>query len=697
MKNDIYLRRKQKVIVLQDKGCLPDTYVATALKNISTLGFTFSPALITALKELSIHAFVKWNKKLTNSVKKLVGANVHYHPMYPNFPQQVMEASEAELYLQAILHYVIGEVPATGADNRTMLADQINLKVIELGDEQEFRLMMRQLMEANTSISDTDKQDLAWAIEHEECVEKLLPRYIPYKEQACFVASELIKNKRADAGLIQRYIQTATDVLRLAVALSQGDLSLATSTVFRKFNRAERKILLQLLEQCSAITEDMLRYRERWIRLGEILHPAEYKHRFTLCNEAFDIIRNKKPFATFNNKIEIALQCFDTDYAVECLLERPGEFARRLDHLLRMEGSDSVWITSFFASVADQVATPVLLQVMTHFKHRHKQAELRLFFPKGSVAKAYSMPDNRLPIAAEACQAVVSSCEQILLERFSKQLNLGKVYIDEQLQQYIVPFSQRSASKSLRTLVRGSKLPMPAGDTIRFFLWWKEGKVRGKETGRTDIDLSATLYDENWAYMEHISYTNLKSDKYIAAHSGDIVTAPKGACEFIDLYIPSLLAFGGRYVVTTLHSYTGQVYCDLPECFAGWMVRQYPASGEVFEPATVVDRVDLASNTQISIPVVLDLQQRTVIWCDLALTRHPNYFNNIEGHQTGIVAMGKAMTTIEKPNLYELFRLHAMARGQLVERPEEAEVIFSPQAGITPFDIEKIISSFLAS
>lgn len=334
---------------------------------------------------------------------------------------------------------------------------------------------------------------------------------------------------------------------------------------------------------------------------------------------------------------------------------------------------------------------------MTHFKYRPYANELRLFFPKGNVAKAFSSPDTRPPVAPDACAAVVEVCEQTLLDRFAKLSALGNVYLDPQLQNYMVPFSQRSASKSLRTLVRGSKLAMPAGETIRFFLWWKEGVIDGKSTGRTDIDLSAVLYDDAWNYKEHISYTNLRSARYKAAHSGDIVTAPHGACEFIDIDIPSVLQYGGRYIVATLHSFTGQAYSELPECFAGWMMRQHPKSGEVFDPATVVDRLDLTANTQIAIPAILDLAERTVIWCDLALTRNPQFYNNVEGHQTGMVAMGKAMTTAAKPNLYELFRLHALARGRLVEREEEAQTVFSVQRGITPFDMEEIMGSFLAS
>lgn len=237
---------------------------------------------------------------------------------------------------------------------------------------------------------------------------------------------------------------------------------------------------------------------------------------------------------------------------------------------------------------------------------------------------------------------------------------------------------------------------MPEGDTIRFFNWWKEGIVQGKPTGRVDIDLSSVMYDHNWEYVEHISYTNLRSSKYQAVHSGDIVTAPHGACEFIDLHIPSIVEYGGRYVVTALYSYTDQPYCDLPACFVGWMMRKKPGSGEIFEPATVVDKIDVTANTQIAIPVILDLVERTVIWTDLSLTRHPFHYNNVENNQKGMVLMGKAMSTLQKPDLHDLFTLHAKARGQLVALADEADTIFSVDQGVTPFDLEEIMAEYLA-
>ncbi len=44
-------------------------------------------------------------------------------------------------------------------------------------------------------------------------------------------------------------ITTATDVLRLAAAMSDQDVSLRTDIKFKKFKRSERKLLLRNLKQ----------------------------------------------------------------------------------------------------------------------------------------------------------------------------------------------------------------------------------------------------------------------------------------------------------------------------------------------------------------------------------------------------------------------------------------------------------------
>lgn len=675
---------------------LPKAYLATAVKNIEQLGYTFSYPLLNAVRALSKEQFEALYQPLIDDLRVMVGAHVQYVPMYPAFPMQVMEEDDAELYLNAIYHDLTWDLPAYEHEERPPLQDDINLKTIDLGSRADFYAMIRQLIQAKGSISPTDKGDIEAVIElvDPEELDVILPSEIQFKENAGFVAAALMKHDKGNVERIGRYFKTATDVLRLAVAWSGGDVSLAEATRFRKFKRRERRLLLGLLERCHPITEDMLRFKDRWIRLGEILHPSEYKHRYKRCEEAFDILRNHKPFTTYNGSVELAFQYGQVWNLIDLLMQRPGEFARRLDQLLRST-EHTEYVVLAFGEVANQVSTPVLLQVKNHFARRRQPQELRVFFPKGNVAKAFAVPHTLPEIDEAACRDIVQVCEQALIQRFAALPPLGKAYVDKRLKDYHVPFSQRSASKALHTLVRGSRVPMAEGDTIRFFSWWKEGRVNGEPTGRVDIDLSAVMYDHDWQYVEHISYTNLRSSHYRAVHSGDIVSAPQGACEFIDLHIPTIVQYGGRYIVATLHSYTNQPYCNLPECFVGWMMRKKPGSGEIFEPSTVANKIDVAADTQIAIPVILDLVERTVIWTDLSLTRHPHYYNNVEGNQKGMVLMGKAMTALRKPDLYDLFMLHAKARGESVDHAEQAETIFSVEHGVTPFDIEHIMADYV--
>ena len=712
--HEIYLRRRRRVLLEPGtESSLPMTYIASLLENVGSLGFTCSPALIERMTTLSERTLLEFYGPLVDNLRAMVGAHVQFEPMYPDFPRQVMDAGEAELYVNAIMHYLgdllgVRIMPKYEKQPRPPLADEFErkgeLKVIDLGDESEIRDIARKLIGARTSISDTDKKDVAVLVAHyRDDVAEILPGDIPHKENLAFVTGQLLDHPAADM-LLTRYFKTATDVLRLAIALSGGDVSLAGKTKFRSFKRAERRLLLALVERCKNPVADMKRHTGKWIRLGERLHPGEYDRRFPETAGAFAMLRNNKKVATFSSKVEMALEKSDVAGAVALLRTRPGELARRLDHLLRLSGQAGQTgaddgagesVVAAFDEVAEKVATPVLLQIYAHFTHRNSQRDLRSFFPKGNVAKVITIADKLPPVPEPMRERVVTRCYETLLARFGELPSLGKVYLDEALSEHLVPFSQRSASKGLRTLVRGSRLTIPEGNTIRFFLWWKEGKVDGQPTGRVDIDLSAGIYDENWAYKQHISFTNLKSSAFKAVHSGDITSAPDGACEFIDIDIATALKQGARHVVMSVLSYSQHPFHALPECFAGWMMRQKPQSGEVFEPSTVVDRIDLTADTRICIPVVIDLEERVMYWADLALTRNPNWHVSLEANQRGVVTMARAIISLVKPNLYQLFELHTRARGDRVDTMEEADTVFSLHEGITPFSIEQIMADFL--
>ena len=337
---------------------------------------------------------------------------------------------------------------------------------------------MTRLLSAKTALSATDRDDVRWFFHHyRDEIVGLLPPEFPLKETLALVVGCLLRYTQVTIHTLRSYITTATDVLRVAVALSDGDISLATPTKFRSFARRERRLVLALLESCRAHEEDMLRYREEWKRLGERLHVGEMRARYPKSYAAFETVRNDLLYHTFRHKVEAAFTAKDTTGALAVLRQRPGELARQLDHLLRWADSP-VPVLADFERSAERVSTPVLLSLLTHFAHRNPPPPLRTFFPKGDVAKVQVIANTLPPLDRDVCTQVVALCRAALIARFSTRPALGKVYVDPRLRDYPVPFAQRSASKSLRTVARGSRLPLPDGaTTVRFFLWWREGEV----------------------------------------------------------------------------------------------------------------------------------------------------------------------------------------------------------------------------
>ena len=388
---------------------------------------------------------------------------------------------------------------------------------------------------------------------------------------------------------------------------------------------------------------------------------------------------------TFNSQVEGLLREKDICSLVQVLKNRPGEFARRLDHMLRLSSNSDI-VLSNFSDIACKISSPVLLQVLTHFKYRNQRNDLRIFFPKGNVCKVQAIKNNLSRIEEVVRQKIVDICKKKLIEKYAKLESLGKVYLDTNLKKYTVPFSQRYASKALRTIARGSKLDLPEGNTIRCFIWWKDGKTR------TDIDLSAIALNYHHVHKCSITYYNLR--EWGGYHSGDITSAPNGASEFIDIDINKFLKSGIKYVLMSINAYTEQPFCDLPECFFGFMMRRRPNSGEIYEPKTVENKIDVTSDTKICIPMIIDLKKRKAIWADLALTKNP-LRNNVRNNMSSLTLMSKAMTSLIKPNLYELFQLHVEARGEKTEDKKQADIIFSEKKGITPFDTELIVADFL--
>lgn len=690
MNQDLFLRRRSKVHVPMGTGGATRAQVASAVREVAAFRCVLSEPLIEQIAMLSATELKYWLREIVGVLRRETGAHVQHRPFYPDFPEQVLTASEAELYLNAVEHYLtLWRLPPTEHSRPPMLEGNFISRVIKPGSISEFESLLAPLVSSRTSLSEEDTVDVVWFIrKYKSDVFRLLPETVPFREIRAQVGGTLILQVAGDArvdAFLERNVDTATDVLRLAVALNEGDVSLTTtSTRFTAMKRSMRRLLLRLLDRIPNAAEDVMRHVERWKRLAEVLHPGDYADKYPRALAAITAARRNEAPDSFGSCVETLLAQRRIATLTPILQSHPGEFARRLDVTLR-RAEEPESVLDAFEKIATQVSSTVLLQLLAHLR-APRPLTLRAFTPKGVLAKVYGITDRREPIALDVLARAARICEGALVTRFASLPPLGSCFIDPALREYRVPLAQRASSKSLRTLMRGSRLPMPDTHFIRLFLWWKNGRER------TDIDLSAAFFDANFVFKQTVAYYNLRD--FGGHHSGDIIDAPEGASEFIDLDLETLVEKGIRYVVTSINSFTEQPYCDLPECFAGWMARPDTTSGEVFEPRSVFDRIDIASDTRMCLPFVMDLQERCMIWADLGLTSSP-WWNNVENNLRGVSLMLRALVHTPRPDLETLFDLHVRARGERVTSLQQAQTVFAPNQGITPFDTDLIRSQFL--
>jgi len=722
--NEIYLRRNRKILVEKISSINGDSteilvaaangqtdarYVAAFLQNAQSLGFTFSALAVSAFLEIPKDDFIKLADETIAVLKKMKKAHVKYSPMYPNFPEQVANASDATLYINAMIHYLgaaLGKriIPFYEENERAELFDFANLETISLGNIDEFNSIPKKLLASPVAISPSDRDDVLWFFQNsKDAVQSIVPDVVPNKENFALLVN-LVKELGQDEliSFLEERITVTTDILRVAVALNDGDVTLAVSSRFGKISRPVRRAMLKSLNGMTNVVEDMLRHKEEWKRLGEHLHPGEYKTRFPETFSAFEVLRKDLPFITSTSAVERAILNRSFTAALGLLSARPGDFARRLDHLLRLNYGDSAMSDSLvkqFAKVASKVSSNVLWQLRTHMVYRQELVDgtnVRIVTPKGNLTKMITLDEKLAPIDMSYVKRIIEICDEALRENYATKSALGKVYVDKNLDGFAIPQSLRNASRALKEVGRGSRIPadvnFPQGNfadsTIRLFTWWHESDTR------TDLDLSVVFFDDAFKLKDSISYRNLRNN--YSVHSGDFTSAPQGASEFVDVNVQKAREAGARYALVSVLSFTRQPFYELKECFAGVMLRQgEPQRGKVFDARTVQMTFDLTGESSVAVPLVFDLETGEMIWADASLNSTPYAANNVENNMFSLNSLAKAIVGLRTPNLYDLFVANVEARGQLVATEEEADTILGLANGYPNVSNEDILSEYL--
>ncbi|MEU3302096.1 TerD family protein [Streptomyces sp. NPDC006678] len=640
---------------------------------LMSVGFKLSADLLEALSGLSEETVVEIAVRTLGTVREMVGDHVRHNVYFIDFPAKVPDTfdfwmrciaealADDAAYERTLAQLSTGVVdlltlPSYGNYRHTyaeMLAahDELiaaagdRMTVLHLGGtpDDEVTALYLALAGSTTPLGEEGLRDLgSLAV---SCAEGPQPEAIAVRENRA-----IVNLARIDAG-VDLLLDSVTDVLRLACALSDGDVTLVEPTRFRSLSRPVRRVLLAGLDSVVAAAPaklaDVTAHREAFKRLGERLHPHEYRARWPHAADVFAVARGEEEARSFGSRVEELLAAGDVTGATRLLVAAPGTLFRSLDRLLRactvQDERDAVMTAA--EQVAPQVSARVLLSVREHLRNRTEDTgERRVFVNR--LGRAWVAADTRRPVPAPERTRLIATLDA---ETRSRLPEPGHLLIDPDVLDVALPLSGRATAAGLGVLPRGSLSPVD-GELLRFFVHWKQ-------TSRsTDYDLSALMLDASYTTVSWLSYTALT--EVGGEHSGDITDAPDGASEFINL---RLGAVRGTYIVPQVNIFAGEGFEEVEESFFGFMLRDAEQQGRPFEPRTVRMKSELRGPGRVALPLAFlrgsDGRWRAK-WLHLYLKGNPNS-NQVEGNRVSVATLLRGIVERDHLTVRHLISLMA--------------------------------------
>lgn len=547
------------------------------------------------------------------------------------------------------------------------------LKPIRMINDAELSNIVRSIIIRNGSISASEKMLLDQYAKDADWIEAA--KRPLFKETLPLVYKNL-----SDPSILNDQISGATDLLRIATYLSnsEGDLSLASNTRFDLTTSQKKKFLRMFEETINAnAEEDLLRHREKWLRLAEVLAVGSKKNakKYPLTALAFDTLRNRpKTIVTYNRVAERITRDRSplTDIDIRILASRPTSLGRRIDALLR-NNTDTTNIKKAFSDSTHKMPMKYLHELMKTLGNMPSNPtvrEDRAFYIKGKSNRMKVVPDTRKYLNENHASDVIELWDVVrseIVSRHKTKESLGKVYIDPLLTNIILPFNKRGDSSSDAPVSKGSRANITHNGVIRAFLFWDDS---------ADVDLSAVFLDRHFRQIGSVSYSNLYMDG--VGHSGDITNGSGGAAEYIDIDV-NKISSSNRYVAIAVNLYRGGKFSDF-ECFAGVMGRDSLKSGELFEPRSVAIKFGIESEQSQIITVIIDLETNEVINADTGIGSSYGYNSSYRDHSSivkSLIDLPKKKVTV-----MDALSLLVEGRGQLVDNPDDADLVFDAKTNL---------------
>ncbi len=807
--NSITLRHLNGVYVQEQKlniekasrnNTLSIAEMATITKKFQGYGYTFEKKLAQTIFKVDRDYAIDLCREMLENIEDFK-SDKGYEVFYKDFPKEVMNMEEADIYINQMLHYWFGYIPKhKNLKNKNIgyekneLAQLVELSHLKLVADSDIEKLFYNLLSSNVTLSSQYLEDVCFL--SNGFSEKELEEYsenILMKETLTTLSSYVWEKRKILIG----NFDTATDVLRFITKLSNGELN-TKYICFAYFSRTELAQIVKKLEKIKNSFPDIKRYKKPWHKFFKLnakkINLKKYPNVQKIVNMLFSKFEYETPKGYFDKvKKNIPnMSNKDLEKFIGLYLKFSGDYARQVLSLLNISNKKQYHILiNGLKKCMKDVNTRVLLQLYDRLLNLQKKNQLEeikknkeieieikiekiknsqiteeektveeIFEKKNSPEKrskirnvfrnlvfkeeqkdeselekqknieeqknkteiietlekerirnlqveiprvvnskgTWRKIDETIFLSDELIEDLMEVVKNGIIEKLKEKDSLKKVFVDESYKNIAVTTSEKDSNISLRPMTKGSKIKFNSdAEVLRFFVGWKNFEKDGLKI-RTDIDLSAVYFDCEFNFLNSIAYYNQIEEGF--AFSGDIVDAPDGALEFIDIYdLEKIKEKGINYILMTVRSYNGFNFKEINSVFAGVLelTKEESQDGKNMFSAAISQGFQILSKNYTTSTILVDLQKSEYIWIDMNLPVSKNYRdqNRLQNNEAAYLEdILKYFVNKEYMTMYDLIEMNVKARGTKVFDKEVADVIFDRIDVDNPIPLAQILSNF---
>ena len=696
---------------------------ATLIKKFEGYGYIFSKELAIAISKEERNVIIDKLKAVIKVIEDFK-SDKNYTVFYKNFPDEVINMSEVDLYINQILHYWIGYLPSS---NENIIKEDVEpsklvkSRELNLIDDEMIEKLFIDLLSSNVTLSEQYLDDVCVLTNNKSIkeLEKYM-EYIQMKETLTTVSSYILKKE----GVLIGNFKTATDILRLIAKISGDELN-NKHIHFAYFSRAELSQLMTKLENLQNPMPDIKRYSKPWHTFFKLYAKKINFNKFPKVRKVADMLFGDISYMTERGKINEEIKRLpimseeNLDNFVKGFTIFYGDYVREILSLLNKANENQYdKLLLGLENCVTKVNTRVLFQLydrIINLKAKDKTVP-RLVNSKGKWRRLR----ESISLSDELLNRVLQIVEDGIKTQLKEKENLGKVFIDEDYKNIMLTTSEKDSNVSLRPMTRGSRIKFnPNAEVLRFFVAWKnldEKTLKELNTAyskldektlkeltpmysRVDVDLSALTFNENLEFNDVVAYYNQKKSGF--AFSGDITNAPEGALEYIDVFdLERLKKKGNRYILMQIRSYNGYTFEEINSVYAGVMELTSIEAKEKknMYSTAITEGFQIVSSERTTNTILVDLKNYEYIWLDMNMDSYKlDIFQNALNYEEipYLNDMLRYFSRKQYVTMYDLLKLNADVRGVLTKDKKEADVIFEKVDNKNNLALADILSNYL--